>query len=157
MWPTGHCSHRCRQNPFFSARKMHLANDEASRAEQIRGMQRGSEWGEGLASLLSSPKWNESRTVNQWTGAGGNRVNTRIAKKWMIINAPWFCPSLLKITLNLQALACILFEDAPPKWQCRQMQWKPGNKRGKLYEQGQQNSNGNEEWVLGIDMEHSLL
>ena len=73
-----------------------------------------------------------------------------LPKNWLIINAPWFCPSLLKVTLNLQALACTLFEHAPPKWQCRQMQWKPGNKRGKLYEQGQQNSNGNEEWVLGI-------
>ena len=32
--------------------------------------------------------------------------------------------------------------------------WK---QKGKLYEQGQQNSNGNEEWVLGIDMVHSLM
>ena len=44
----GHCSHRCRQNPFLSARKMHLANDEA---EQSQEKQRGS--GGGIITLVA--------------------------------------------------------------------------------------------------------
>ena len=81
----GHCSHRCRQNPFLSARKMHLANDESGRAEQSQEKQgRGSE---RPASLLSSPKWNErvGRSISELLARTGSLILLWAQEWWVDI------------------------------------------------------------------------